>query len=195
MRVFGITGGSGSGKTTVSQMLAALGVEIIDTDKIAREVTKAGSDCLKELSDAFGSEIILPDGSLDRKKLASVAFNNKEKTVLLSRITHKYIKSETMRRIAASTADLIGVDGAVIIGSPIEPLCEKIVLVTADRDIRLTRIKARDNLTDTEAKKRLDAQPDEEFYAANSYYIINNSGSAEGLTEQVQALYNKLRGV
>lgn len=195
MRVFGITGGSGSGKTTVSQMLAALGVEIIDTDKIAHEVVRKGSDCLKELSDAFGNEIILPDGSLDRKKLASIAFNNKEKTVLLSRITHKYIKSETMRRIAASTADLIGVDGAVIIGSPIEPLCEKIVFVTADRDIRLTRIKARDNLTDTEAKKRLDAQPDEEFYAANSYYIINNSGSAEGLTEQVQALYNKLRGV
>lgn len=195
MRVFGITGGSGSGKSTVSAMLAGMGAEIIDGDKLAREVTEKGSDCLKELCMAFGNEILQPDGSLNRKCLASVAFANVEKTALLSKITHKYIKSETERRIAASDAALIGIDGAVIIGSPIEPLCEKIVLVTADRKTRIERIKSRDCLTDEEAKKRLNAQPSEEFYRENSDYIVNNSGSAEELKEQVRALYNKLKGV
>ena len=93
MRVFGITGGSGSGKTTVSDIFRRLGAEIIDTDKIARSVTEKGSECLKELADAFGNGIILPDGSLDRRRLASIAFADKEKTALLSEITHKYIKS------------------------------------------------------------------------------------------------------
>lgn len=195
MKVFGITGGSGSGKTTVSQMLAALGVEIIDADKIAREVTEKGSECLRELTDAFGSDILLPDGALDRKKLADIAFSDEEKTALLNQITHKYIKSETEHRIAVSTAELIGIDGAVIIGSPVEPLCEKIVLVMADRKTRTERIKMRDNLTGSEAIKRIDAQPCEEFYMENSDYIVNNSGSAENLRGQVQALYNKLRGV
>ena len=195
MRVFGITGGSGSGKSTVSAMLADMGVYIIDTDKIARQIVCRGSDCLKELCAAFGEEILLPDGSLNRKKLASVAFADKEKTELLSNITHKYIKRETERLIAASKSDLTGIDGAVIIGSPIEPMCEGIVLVTADKDVRLKRITERDGLTAEEAEKRIKAQPMEEFYRQKADYIIDNSLTTDDLRRQVVELMNKLKGV
>ena len=195
MRVFGITGGSGSGKSTVSALLAQMGAEIIDTDMIAREVVKKGSDCLKELCKAFGDEILLDNGELDRKRLASIAFADGKKTALLSGITHKYIKLETIKRIDASNAELIGIDGAVIIGSPIEPLCEKIVLVTADRRTRLDRIITRDGIDEAEAKKRLDAQPDEEFYIKNSDYVVNNNGCEKELAARVKELYNKLKGV
>ena len=194
MRVFGITGGSGSGKSTVSAMLAQMGAEIIDTDKIAREIVGKGSECLAELKDAFGGEIILPDGSLDRKKLASIAFADREKTALLNRITHKYIKAETEKRIAKSDAALIGIDGAVIIGSPIEPLCEKIVCVIADKNTRTRRITGRDGISEAEAQKRLDAQPSEEFYKKHSDYTVNNSGTENELKDNVRTLYNKLRG-
>ena len=195
MRVFGITGGSGSGKSTVSAMLAEMGVYIIDTDKIARQVVEKGSECLTELCSAFGAEILKPDGSLDRKRLASIAFADKEKTALLSRITHKYIKAETERLIANSAAELIGIDGAVIIGSPIEPACEKLVLVTSDRDVRLKRITERDGLTTAEAKKRIGAQPEEDFYRKKADYIIDNSTDTDALRRQTAELINKLKGV
>ncbi len=193
--IFGITGGSGCGKTTVSNMLAHLGAEIIDTDKISRAVTGKGSACLKELTDAFGKEILLPTGELDRHYLASIAFADKEKTALLSRITHKYIKSETLRRIELSKSELIGIDGAVIIGSPVEELCGKIVCVTARRDVRIDRITARDGITRAEAEKRIDAQPDDEFYIKHGDYIVDNSTDLNALEKSVRELYDKLKGV
>ena len=176
-------------------MLARLGAEIIDTDKISREVTGKGSECLKELTDAFGKEILLPSGELNRHYLASIAFADKGKTALLSRITHKYIKSETLRRIELSKSELIGIDGAVIIGSPVEELCEKIVCVTAQRDVRVERITARDGITRSEAEKRIDAQPDYEFYIKHGDYIVDNSTDLNALEKSVKELYDKLKGV
>lgn len=194
MKIFGITGGTGSGKSTVSAMLKELGADIIDTDKISRLVTAEGSECLAELTKAFGSGILFENGELNRKKLAQIAFADAEKTELLSRITHKYIKSETLRRISASDASIIGIDGAVIIGSEIEPLCQKIVLVTAERDVRKARIMQRDGMTDEEAEKRINAQPSDSFYREHTDYVINNSFDEAALGGQVKELYNKLKG-
>ena len=92
MVVFGITGGSGSGKTSVSKMLEKLGVHIIDTDVIAHEIVEPNSDCLNELVDYFGDSILNDDKTLNRKKLASIAFSDKQKTEALSNITHKFTK-------------------------------------------------------------------------------------------------------
>ncbi len=133
MVVFGITGGSGSGKTSVSKMLEKLGVHIIDTDVIAHEIVEPNSDCLNELVDYFGDSILNDDKTLNRKKLASIAFSDKQKTEALSNITHKYIKAEVVKDINTTDAELVGVDGAVIIGSNVEPLCEFIVSVIADK--------------------------------------------------------------
>lgn len=195
MRVFGITGGSGSGKTSVSEILASFGVEIIDTDTIAHEIVKPGMPCLAELTDCFGHEILNGDGSLNRKRLASAAFSNEEKRAALNKITHAYIKAETEKRIRESDAELAAIDGAVIIGSAIEPLCEFIVSVIADRGVRAERIKSRDLLDDTEAEQRLAAQPDDEFYIRHSAYIIYNNGDTEMLRNRAAALYNKIKGV
>ncbi|MBQ2669169.1 MAG: dephospho-CoA kinase [Clostridia bacterium] len=195
MRVFGITGGSGSGKSTVSAMLAEMGVYIIDTDKIARQVVEKGSECLSELCSAFGAEILKPDGSLDRKRLAAIAFADKEKTALLSRITHKYIKAETERLIANSAAELIGIDGAVLIGSGIDLLCETTVSVTADLSTCVKRITERDNLTEEEARTRLSAQPTVDYYIEKTEYHIFNNGDIDELKQQVRELINKLKGV
>ncbi len=195
MRVFGITGGSGSGKSTVSAMLAEMGVYIIDTDKIARQVVEKGSECLTELCSAFGAKILKPDGNLDRKRLASIAFADKEKTALLSRITHKYIKAETEWLIANSAAELIGIDGAVLIGSGIDLLCETTVSVTADLSTRVKRITERDNLTEEEARTRLSAQPSVDYYIEKTEYHIFNNGDIDELKQQVRELINKLKGV
>lgn len=195
MTVFGITGGSGSGKTSVSAILSEFGVCVIDTDLIAHKITEPKTKCLDELTDYFGKNILNSDGKLNRKKLASIAFSDNEKKAVLNKITHKYIKTEVIKDIECSNSELIAIDGAVIIGSDIEPLCEFIVSVIADRNIRIERIKERDNLTDEQALKRLDAQPKDEFYKENSLYIIYNNGSSQELRESVCELYNIIKEV
>ena len=191
--IFGITGGSGSGKTTVSAMFSQLGVHVIDTDVIAHNIVEKGSKCLGELVQYFGDEILNADGTLDRKKLAHIAFSDDEKKAALNRITHKYIKAQTEADIKNSSADIIAIDGAVIIGSSIEPLCGFIVSVIADRDIRIERIKERDALTDEQAAQRLAAQPDDNFYKQHSGYIIYNNGGTEDLRRQVCMLYDEIK--
>lgn len=193
MLIFGVTGGSGSGKTTVSKLLSEYGVHIIDTDMIAREVTGKGSQCLKELVGYFGSEIVRPDGTLDRRLLASRAFSDDKKRAELNRITHKYIKKRVIEDIKASGASLTAIDGAVIIGSSIEPLCAFIVSVTADRELRLERIMERDALSGEQAAMRIDAQPDNEFYEKNSKYVIHNNGDAEELKRQIREFYDGIK--
>lgn len=193
--IFGITGGSGSGKTSASAVLSELGVQIVDTDVIAHKVTEKGTQCLRELEECFGNEIILPDGSLDRKKLASVAFTDDSKKAQLNRITHKHIKDCVLEEIEKSFADIIAIDGAVIIGSNIEPLCEFIVSVIADRNIRLERIKKRDDISDKQAIERLKAQPDDDFYKKNSKFVIYNNGDDEELRKNVCEVYSKIKEV
>ena len=144
--VFGITGGSGSGKSSVSAIFEKLGVDIIDTDLIAREVTQFGTPCLKELAEAFGNDILNSDGTLERQTLASIAFTDTDKTKILNRITHKYIKACILKRIENSQADIIAIDGAVIIGSDIEPICDFLISIIADKEIRIERIIKRDKL-------------------------------------------------
>lgn len=195
MIIFGITGGSGSGKTSVSAIFAEYGVHVIDTDVIAHDIVGKGMKCLDELVRYFGNEILNEDGILNRRKLASIAFSDDEKKALLNKITHKYIKERAMEYIANSHDDIIAIDGAVIIGSPIEPLCQFIVSVISEKKVRIDRIQERDNLTTEQAIQRIDAQPSDEFYKLHSKYIIYNSGSFAELKIQVQELYNKIKGV
>lgn len=195
MRVFGITGGSGSGKTSVSAVFKSLGVEIVDTDIIAREVVEAGSECLNKLVEYFGNEVLYADGTLNRKRLASIAFPDKEKTEMLNSITHKYIKERVEDILSHFKADFAAIDGAVIIGSLIEPRCEFIVSVIADRDVRIRRIMKRDGITDYQAGQRLMAQPDDAFYKSHSKFVILNNGTEHELENEVKVLFNKIKEV
>lgn len=194
MIVFGITGGSGSGKSTVSAILKKYGIHVIDTDVIARLVVEKGTKCLSELAQAFGKEILNSDGTLNRQKLASIAFSDDKKKELLNGITHKYIKIRVKEEIENSNFDIAAIDGAVIIGSIIEPLCQFIMSVIADKSIRINRIKNRDGLTDAQAKQRVEAQPSDEFYKRHSKYIIYNNASNAELELAVRDLYEKIKG-
>lgn len=195
MTIFGITGGSGSGKTLASAIFSELGVHVIDTDVIAHTIVGKGMPCLDELTQYFGLEILNADGTLNRKKLASLAFADDKNRTELSRITHKYIKQLVIEDIRNSNSDMIAIDGAVIIGSIIEPLCDFVVSVMADRQVRIERIKKRDAITDEQANQRLDAQPDDDFYKKNSKYIIYNNGNTDELKHQICMLYSEIKEV
>lgn len=193
MLVFGLTGGSGAGKSTAADIFRRLGVYVVDADKIARIIVEKGEPCLEELRAEFGNCIIDCNGSLNRRKLGDIVFGDEKKLKSLNEITHKYIKKEIMIALSNVNCEIAAVDGAVIIGSNVEELCSFIVSVLADRDIRLRRIAVRDGLSCEQAENRLKSQPEDDFYIQNSEYVIYNNGSAAVLERKVKEVYEKIK--
>lgn len=194
MRVFGLTGQTGAGKSTVASFLSKKGFFVLDGDKIARLVTEKGSAALSELCAAFGNDILFEDGTLNRKKLAERAFASKKSTAVLNKITHPYIdglfKNELKKAENAGFAFAL-IDAAALLESPSKALCEKIIAVLCPLEIRLERILRRDGLTKEEALRRINAQKDEEYYKKNADIIIRNyppfdvQSEAESFLEEV----------
>lgn len=193
MLVFGITGGSGSGKSSASERFRENGIYVIDADKTAREVVRQGEPCLEELVKELGSEILNDDGGLNRRKTGDIVFSDKKKLDILNRITHKYIQKALEAQLNKIDTDIAAVDGAVIIGSPVEKMCSFLVSVMADKEIRLARIMARDNISREAALKRIESQPSDEFYIANSRYLLYNNISKENLNIEVDKLAKTIK--
>ncbi len=191
--VFGITGGSGVGKGAVSDIFRSLGAYVIDADAVGHDVANS-SGCLAELTERFGIGILKADGTLDRHILGNMVFSDKAKLAELNSITHKYIKREIAEMLRNSDAKLKAIDGAVIIGSVVEPLCEFIIAVTADREMRLKRITERDLITRAEAEARINSQPGDEFYKRHALYIIENNKGKDNLQKEVYNVYRKITG-
>lgn len=193
MLVFGITGGSGSGKSSASERFRENGIYVIDADKTAREVVRQGEPCLEELVKELGSEILNDDGGLNRRKTGDIVFSDKKKLDILNRVTHKYIQKALEDQLNKIDTDIAAVDGAVIIGSPVEKMCSFLVSVMADKEIRLARIMKRDNISREAALKRIESQPSDEFYIANSRYLLYNNISKENLNIEVDKLAKTIK--
>lgn len=174
--IFGITGTTGSGKTTVSKIFQSLGVKVIDADKVYHSLIKKGQKCLLEICEYFG-DVLTSHGELDRKKLSKIVFADSKKLEMLNKITHKYIKEEIIRLIDKNP--VCAIDAAVLIGSEIAPLCKFIVTVTAPQDIRKKRIMERDCLSEQEAMDRISSQKSDDFYKENSDFVIINDGNCD----------------
>lgn len=178
MKVIGLTGGSGSGKGYVSKLFETAGVPVLDTDRVSRQVTSPGSQCLAELVRRFGSGILLPDGSLDRRGLAALAFADPESTAALNAITHRHILAYARdwlgRRRAEGYAAAI-IDAPLLYESGFDAECDAVVAVVADRELRIARILARDAITRVQAELRLSRQHDDEFFRAHADFVIENN--------------------
>lgn len=177
MTVWGLTGKSGSGKTTVAKLLADKGFYVIDGDVLARKAVEKGSPVLQQLADCFGADIILPDGTLDRRKTAERAFSSPENTKKLNLITHGEI--DRLFVLELQKAEKSGYqhclfDAAALLESPSKARCDKIIVVTAPLEIRLGRILKRDGITEQEALRRINAQKDDEYYLRHADILIRN---------------------
>ncbi len=177
MTVYGLTGKTGSGKSTVAKMLSQKGFFVIDGDKAARQITEKGSPVLSALTDFFGSDIILADGTLNRKLLAERAFSKKENTEKLNQITHTAIDEIFKKQIAEAEKngfEKCVIDAAALLESPSKRLCEKMIVVTAPLEVRLERILKRDEISKSQAMTRINAQKSDEYYLENADIIIRN---------------------
>ncbi len=186
MLILGLTGKTGAGKSTVAAYLKEKGCFIIDGDVVAREIVNPSSEALRELAEAFGEDILLSDGSLDRKALAQKAFSSKQNTELLNSVTHPHIKRHFEKLIAEARREGFSVaviDAAALLESDCKDLCEKIIVVHADERLRLERILRRDNITEEQAMTRINGQREDNYYFERADVIIFNNGDNSLETE------------
>ena len=191
--VVGLTGQTGAGKSTVSQVFAQNGFAVINADTIARVVVEKGSKCLDEISDFFGSRILNEDKTLNRKALAKIVFTDKSKLDSLNTIIYPYITGEILKQIKAHSINgekLILLDAPTLFESHADDFCEFIISVVASPDIRRNRRIERDGLTPEQADERMSSQLDADFFISHSDYIIENNDSMDnvsGISNEVSA--------
>lgn len=167
----------------------------IDCDKVSREVVEKGSETLKRLAETFSDKILNSDGTLNRSALAERAFSSPQSVRLLNSITHPAIIERLKQLIGKMKEDgdeLIALDAPTLIESGAADLCDVVIAVVADEDIRLERIMERDGIDVTAAKRRMSAQPKAEFYTDNADYTIYNNGDIDLLKEQVDSAFDDI---
>lgn len=189
--VIGLTGPTGSGKSSLSKIAEEFGFKVIDCDKTAREVTNKGTEGLMALVSAFGEDILLPDGNLNRKALANRAFKDSKSTELLNKTILPFIADIVIKQ--SKNQDTL-LDAPTLFESGINKICNKTVAVLADKDIRLKRIIKRDNLTLKEAEIRINAGKDEAFFKKNADYVLYNNGDENAFSERFSDILKEITG-
>lgn len=190
--VIGITGSSGAGKSTVCEILEKkYDSKTITADKIARELSKKGTEYLNEIVEKFGNEILLENGELNRKKLANIIYSNQNERDNLNQITFKYIKNEIKKQIEQSDKKIIAIDAPLLLEAKMKNLCDyTIAIVSENKELQIDRIVKRDNIDRQHAIARLNAQHPNDFYIAEcDYTIINN----DLLENQIDMLMNVIK--
>lgn len=191
MLKIGLTGGIGSGKSTVSKKLDELGAFVVDADKIAREIVEPGEPALAELAEAFEG-VVLEDGTLNRQELARQAFATPEATQKLNSITHPRIRERTnelFREAEAEGEEVLVYDMPLLIENGEADRVDHVLVVDAPDEVRVQRLVEYRNLDEDDARARIRAQIDRETRLAVADTVLDNSGDIEDLLEQVERFW------
>lgn len=194
MKILGLTGGSGTGKSAACTAFARLGCGVIDADATYRTLCNTCEPMLKEIQNVFG-DVFSTDRKLDRKKLGAIVFADAQKLQQLNAITHPYIRQAARDAFAAYSKRgclLCIYDAPVLFEGQMETLCDKTCAVLAARNTRIARIVARDAITEEYAALRIDAQKDDAFYRERCDYIVQNDADLDTLYTQVRKIYEDM---
>ena len=189
----GLTGGIASGKSTVAKMFADLGVPVIDTDIIAREVVQQGEPALEEIRGRFGEQVIDSSGNLDRPALRKLIFSDTDARLDLETILHPRIGAETRRQSAAATGPYQLIVVPLLIGSQLMQFVDRVLVVDCDEDTQIQRLMARDAETIEQAQRMLSAQASREERLAAADDVIRNDQGMAATRKQVVELDMKFR--
>lgn len=196
MKIIGLTGNIASGKTEVAKIFKELGATIIDADKIAREVVEPGEPAWQEIVEEFGSNILNSDGSINRKKLGEIIFNDDRRREQLNRITHPRIMAkikETIDQCKKENVKVAIIEAALIVErGGLLNVIDELIVVSADVDTQIERIMTRDGLHRNEALSRMESQMPISEKTKHAAYIIDNAGSLRETRKQVEEIWEKL---
>lgn len=193
MRIIGLTGGSGTGKGTFAALLRDKGAGWVDADAVYRTLCAQNREMLAALDAAFGG-VLDENGALDRPKLARIVFADPAKLRKLNEITLPYIRAASLDEMRAQgDCPFVLYDAPTLFEAGADDLCERIIGVLADTEVRVQRIMARDGLDEAAARARIGAQPDADFYRTRCDYIVENNGDLADLQRQADAILKDLR--
>ncbi len=196
MKVIGLTGSIGSGKSTVSCFFEELGAVVIDADQVSRQVVEPGSPALKELTVTFGENILNPDGSLNRTLVAEIVFNSDEKRELLNSIIHPMIFNEinsTIGEYREKGTEIIILEAALILEKKgLIKLIDKLIVVSIDEETQKKRLGGRGDLSKEQIDARINSQLTNNEKIKHADYIIDNNQDLVNTREQVRELWDKL---
>jgi dephospho-CoA kinase len=194
-----VTGGIGSGKSTVTGRFAEHGCAVIDADRVAREVVEPGEPALAEIAERFGPELVREDGSLDRAALAAIVFADEDARIELERITHPRVAARMAERIAALAAEpwsgtprLVVVDHPLLVETGQAGRFDAVVVVLAPELIRVQRLQDERGMDAEDVKARLRAQASDEERRAVATHVVDNGGDLASLNAQVDRVYEHL---
>lgn len=187
----GLTGGIASGKSTVAKLFAALGVPIIDTDRVAREVVEPGQPPLERLIERFGASILTPDGHLDRPKLRDIVFSDPKARADLEALLHPAIGTavQALSRAAGGPYQILVIPLLVEKGLTAE--VDRVLVVDCDEELQIRRLQARDGSTLEQARAILGAQASRAARLKAAHDVIRNGGDLGALSEQVSTLHSR----
>lgn len=194
--LFGLTGGLGSGKSTVAARLRAQGVPVIDADALAREVVAPGSEGLSEVVEAFGPEVLAPDGSLDRARLAETVFQDPEKRRLLNAILHPRIGALGMQRAMEHKERgerVVCYEAALLVENGLADAFRPLVVVAVPEEVQVERAMARDRASEAQVRARLAAQLPLSEKVRVADHVIDNSGAREDTERQTDEVLARIR--
>jgi dephospho-CoA kinase len=197
VRCIGLTGGIGSGKSTVSALLAQRGAVIIDADAITREVQQPGTEVFAAMVERFGDGIVAADGTLDRQAVADIVFNDKEALQALNDIVHPAVGAETTRRILeqAATDHLVVLDIPLLVESAGKRDVAGILVVDVDPEVALRRLVEQRGMREEDARARMSRQATREERRAKADIVIDNSGTPEDLESTIEALWPQIEAL
>lgn len=188
MLLIGLTGGIGSGKSTVAAMLRDQGIRVVDADQIAREVVEPGQPALAELVEVFGQDILNDDGTLNRQELANRAFATEEATNALNAITHPRIEQKTQRQFdlaAAEKENFLVYDMPLLVERGLHEEMDMVIVVHTDIEERVRRLVEHRGLDEDDVRRRMSHQVDDVTRLASADVLIDNNGSVDHLRKQV----------
>ncbi len=196
MRVVGLTGGIASGKSTAARVLSELGAKVVDADLVARQVVEPGQPAYHEIVTAFGREILLPEGGINRKALGALVFGDGAQRARLNAITHPRIAAATQQKLAQLTADGEKVaiyEAALLVENGLYQAFDGLIVVACSEAEQVERLQLRDGLSEAEALQRIRAQAPLSEKIAVAKWVIDSSGSLEELRRRVEAVWAEIQ--
>ncbi|EKD69797.1 MAG: Dephospho-CoA kinase [uncultured bacterium] len=191
MLIIGLTGGIGSGKTTVANIFAQHGVPVLDADKIARDVTKIGTPALNKIVERFGINILNQDGSLERSKLRDIIFTHPNERLWLEKLLHPLILEQIQMSIQQITAPYCIIVIPLLLEMEPYPFINRVLVIDATKENQLERVAKRDKLASHQIKSIMQTQLDSQKRLMLADDIIKNNGDIANLEQQIEELHQK----
>lgn len=191
--VVGLTGGIGSGKTAASDYLSSLGVAVVDADVVARDVVEPGSVCLEAISEHFGQTVLNHDGSLDRRALRGIVFNNNKQKQWLNDLLHPAIRERLLNQLAQANSPYAVLVAPLLLENKLDRYCQRVLVIDVPEATQLTRTIKRDNSDQQQVQAIIAAQLSRQDRLTRADDIINNDSDIQHLQKQLDNLDSQYR--